>query len=141
MPPVSSSVTIRDVARVAQVHPGTVSRALNEETIASRDRWEAVAEESPADGIPRLRAEALLRLALLEFSSGRPELAESYVRRLGEPDLKDAVPVSWKAGLSDLARLAPDSEHGGGPLPVGASTQRREGQNRERTGRDPVRDR
>ncbi len=29
-----TSVTIRDVARVAQVHPGTVSRALNEETRA-----------------------------------------------------------------------------------------------------------
>jgi LacI family transcriptional regulator len=32
MRPVGASVTIRDVARVAQVHPGTVSRALNEET-------------------------------------------------------------------------------------------------------------
>jgi LacI family transcriptional regulator len=29
-----SSVTVRDVARVANVHPGTVSRALNEETRA-----------------------------------------------------------------------------------------------------------
>jgi LacI family transcriptional regulator len=29
---VRTSVTIRDVARVAKVHPGTVSRALNEET-------------------------------------------------------------------------------------------------------------
>lgn len=29
-----ASVTIRDVARVAEVHPGTVSRALNEETRA-----------------------------------------------------------------------------------------------------------
>jgi LacI family transcriptional regulator, galactose operon repressor len=29
-----SSVTIRDVARVAEVHPGTVSRALNEQTRA-----------------------------------------------------------------------------------------------------------
>jgi LacI family transcriptional regulator len=29
---VSNSVTIRDVARVADVHPGTVSRALNERT-------------------------------------------------------------------------------------------------------------
>src|ERR1700733_11307903 len=29
-----TSVTIRDVARVAEVHPGTVSRALNEQTRA-----------------------------------------------------------------------------------------------------------
>jgi LacI family transcriptional regulator len=31
-PPVRSTVTIRDVARLAEVHPGTVSRALNEQT-------------------------------------------------------------------------------------------------------------
>ena len=31
---VRTSVTIRDVARLADVHPGTVSRALNEETRA-----------------------------------------------------------------------------------------------------------
>ena len=31
---VRTTVTIRDVARVAKVHPGTVSRALNEETRA-----------------------------------------------------------------------------------------------------------
>ena len=34
MSPVRTSVTIRDVARVAKVHPGTVSRALNAETRA-----------------------------------------------------------------------------------------------------------
>jgi LacI family transcriptional regulator len=32
MTPVRTSVTIRDVARLAEVHPGTVSRALNEQT-------------------------------------------------------------------------------------------------------------
>src|SRR5665213_1653027 len=34
MAPVRTSVTIRDVARVAKVHPGTVSRALNVQTRA-----------------------------------------------------------------------------------------------------------
>jgi LacI family transcriptional regulator len=34
MVPVRTSVTIRDVARLAEVHPGTVSRALNEQTRA-----------------------------------------------------------------------------------------------------------
>jgi LacI family transcriptional regulator len=34
MAPVRTSVTIRDVARLAEVHPGTVSRALNEQTRA-----------------------------------------------------------------------------------------------------------
>jgi LacI family transcriptional regulator len=45
-----SSVTIRDVARLAEVHPGTVSRALNEETRAlvnpeTADRVLRAAEE------------------------------------------------------------------------------------------------
>ena len=34
MNPARSAVTIRDVARLAEVHPGTVSRALNEQTRA-----------------------------------------------------------------------------------------------------------
>lgn len=34
MPGMRTTVTIRDVARVAKVHPGTVSRALNDETRA-----------------------------------------------------------------------------------------------------------
>jgi LacI family transcriptional regulator len=34
MSPVRSAVTIREVARLAEVHPGTVSRALNEQTRA-----------------------------------------------------------------------------------------------------------
>jgi LacI family transcriptional regulator len=34
IPRVRASVTIRDVARLAEVHPGTVSRALNEQTRA-----------------------------------------------------------------------------------------------------------
>ena len=32
MPRVRTAVTISDVARLAEVHPGTVSRALNEQT-------------------------------------------------------------------------------------------------------------
>ncbi|MGA8302540.1 MAG: ATP-binding protein [Thermoplasmata archaeon] len=116
-------------------------RALNEETTQARDRWEVVAEETPANGIPRLRAEALLRLALLEYSSGRPDLAAAHVNRLGAPDVRSALPSEWVAELSDLERLAAQSEHGGAPLPVGASSQRREGQERERSRREPVRDR
>ena len=43
---VRTSVTIRDVARVAKVHPGTVSRALNEET-------RALVNEETADRVLR----------------------------------------------------------------------------------------
>ena len=44
MGPVRSAVTIRDVARLAEVHPGTVSRALNEETrgLVNRETAERV---------------------------------------------------------------------------------------------------
>ena len=117
-------------------------RALNEETGAARDRWEAVAEESSADGIPRLRAEALYRLGLLEYTSGRPELGEVYIAQLSEPEMRSALPVAWRAGVPDLARLAPASSHGGAPLPVVAPAPRRkESQGRERARREPVRDR
>jgi tetratricopeptide (TPR) repeat protein len=116
-------------------------RALNEETGAARDRWEAVAEEPAGDGIPRLRAEALVRLALLEFTSGRPELGDEYVARLGQPDMQAAMPIAWRAGIADLPQLSAESEHGSAPLPVGAAPRRRDSQNRERTRREPVRDR
>ncbi|MGI0129253.1 MAG: AAA family ATPase [Thermoplasmata archaeon] len=116
-------------------------RALNEETTSARDRWEAIADEPAVSGIPRLRAEALVRLALLEFTSGRPELAEESVRRLDDDDLRGAIPAAWAPGLADLARLASESEHGGAPLPIAAVPLRRDGQSRERARREPVRDR
>ena len=43
--PVRATVTIRDVARLAEVHPGTVSRALNEQTRALVN--EDTAERAP----------------------------------------------------------------------------------------------
>jgi hypothetical protein len=116
-------------------------QALNEETTAARDRWEALVEETAVEGIPRYRTEALLRLALLEFSSGRADVAAEHVRRLQEPELLEALPAAYRAGLSDLARVAPESEHGGGPLPVGGSAKRRDGQKGERSRREPVRNR
>jgi tetratricopeptide (TPR) repeat protein len=116
-------------------------RALREETGAARDRWEAIADETTADGIPRFRAEALIRLALLEFSSNRPEIAEEHVRRLGDAEVRDALPASWSAAIPDLARMAPDSDYGGGPFPIAPTQGLREGENRERRRREPVRDR
>jgi tetratricopeptide (TPR) repeat protein len=116
-------------------------RALNDETGVARDRWEAVAEETASDGIPRLRAEALLRLALLEFSSGRPEIGEAHAGRLAKPDVLETLPKSWQVTVPDLARLAPESEHGGAPLPVGAKPPRKDSQKAERSRREAVRDR
>ncbi len=118
-------------------------RSLNEETGAARDRWEAVAEEPAGDGIPRLRAEALLRLALLEFSSGRPELGEVYIAQLSEPEMRSALPAAWRENVPDLARLASGSDHGGAPLPIPPAGARPGGssQERERGRREAVRDR
>ncbi len=117
-------------------------RSLNEETSVARDRWEAVAEEPVSDGIPRLRAEALIRLALLEHSSGRPDLGDAYIAQLAEPELASAIPAAWKPSLGGLAELASASEHGGAPLPVvPTETKRRDSQGRERPRREPVGDR
>lgn len=111
------------------------ARALNEETTIARDRWEAVAEEPAGDGVPRLRAEALVRLALLEYSSGRPELAEARVGQLAEPEMQGALPVAWKASLDDLAQQAASSEHGGAPFPISTAPRRGESQKGERARR------
>jgi tetratricopeptide (TPR) repeat protein len=116
-------------------------RAINEETRTARDLWEAIAEEPGSLTIPRYRAEALLRLALLEFTSDRNEIAEGYVETLKTPDVREALPPDWLPMLDDLAKLAPDSEHGGAPLPVEPLPRRREGQGRERSRRETVRDR
>jgi hypothetical protein len=116
-------------------------RALHDETGDARDRWEAVAEEPTADGIPRLRAEALLRLVLLEHSSGRPEVAEAYLEKLRAPGVLDALPAPWRVGMDDLPTLAADSEHGGSPLPVTHEERRQGSKKTERARREPVGDR
>ncbi|MGA8542252.1 MAG: ATP-binding protein [Thermoplasmata archaeon] len=116
-------------------------QALNEETTSARDRWEAIIDEPATEGVPRYRAEAFLRLALLEFSSGRADIAAEHLRRLNEPDLLRALPDALRTGLSDLVKVASESEHGGAPLPVETSPKRREGQKVERPRREPVRNR
>jgi len=84
-----------------------------------------------------------VRLALLEHAAGRADIAEGYTRTIGTPEVQDALPRDWIADLGSLARLAPESQHGGAPLPIvaGGSPGRREGQGRERPRREPVRDR
>jgi tetratricopeptide (TPR) repeat protein len=118
-------------------------RALNGETGPARDRWEAIVQAPANDSLPRIRAEALVRLALLEHAAGRADIAEGYTRTIGTPEVQDALPRDWIADLGSLARLAPESQHGGAPLPIvaGGSPGRREGQGRERPRREPVRDR
>ncbi len=91
--------------------------ALNDSLDAARDRWEAVAEEPGGDSIPRLRAEALVRLALMAHSLKRTEEAAELTQRLTAPELRAAWPPGWEKWVGELEPRAPSSEHGGSPLP------------------------
>jgi tetratricopeptide (TPR) repeat protein len=108
--------------------------ALNDSTDAARDRWEAIAEEPAHASIPRLRVEAIVRLALMAYARRLPEDAEAWVQRLSVPETQSAIPPAWEAWIGDLERRAPQSDHGGAPLPPPApdlertqKSERREG--------------
>jgi hypothetical protein len=109
--------------------------ALKDESTPARDRWEAIVESPASDSLPRLRAEALLRLALLEHSTGVPDGTTDYSTRARSPEVEAALPESWRATLGDLARFGPASQHGGAPLPVAASADRAVSEKRERSRR------
>ncbi len=116
--------------------------AVNELVDAARDRWEAMADAAGPTAIPRLKVEAVVRLALLEYGR-RPERAAELVAQLSQPDLSAAIPRTWRSWIPNLERLAPDSDRGGGPLPppsappppppraAAASPERRERSRRE----------
>ncbi|MGP8077346.1 MAG: AAA family ATPase [Thermoplasmata archaeon] len=91
--------------------------ALAGETEAARDRWSAIVDLPPGLSIPRLRAEAMVRLALLEYSTGGTEEGKRMRGRLSEPDVAPALPAGWSEWVDQLEALAPVSKHGGGPLP------------------------
>ena len=84
---------------------------------AARDRWSALVDLPPTLSLPRLRAEALLRLALLERAAGRSDEVERLTAALDAPDVAAALPKPWQAWAKDLATQAPSSHHGGGTLP------------------------
>jgi hypothetical protein len=118
------------------------SYAIADQAQSARDRWEAIVEEPAADSIPRLKAEALVRLALLEHASGASDRAVELVEQLEAPELRDALPEGWSTFLPDLARLAPECDLGGGVLPPTRRLERRrESDRRERGRSEPVRDR
>ena len=91
--------------------------ALNDSLDAARDRWQAIADEPSSDSIPRLRAEALVRLALLAYALRQTEEAETRMRALDAPDLRGALPAGWEQWKGELELRAPQSDHGGSPLP------------------------
>ena len=115
--------------------------ALNDLRDWARDRWGAIADEPGPTSIPRIRAEAVVRLALLEYPR-RPDQAEALVALLKEPELAEALPPEWSSWLGGLERLAPESENGGSSLPPPGSAARAPSrERREHPGREPVHDR
>ncbi len=115
--------------------------ALNDRAEEARDRWEAIADAPGSVPIPRIRAEAVVRLALLEY----PRIAErgaEYEAKLADPEIARGVPPSWKPWIGEVARLASASDNGGSILPPPPPTERRRSsERRERPRREPVQDR
>ena len=110
--------------------------ATEEASEGARERWLAIIDEPESTALPSLRAEALTRLALLEYARKRPEDAAPLVARLEDPQVREALPPGWTEFLPDLERLAPQSDHGGARLPPSELvTRRREPEHRERTRR------
>ena len=112
--------------------------AVNDLREAARDRWEAIVDEPGPTAIPRIRTEAVVRLALLEYPR-RPDRAEELVRALREPEVALALPRGWATWVNELERLAPESENGGGPLPPARTSERPSSpERREEPRREPV---
>jgi len=89
----------------------------------ARERWSAIAEEPGPSGIPRLRAEALVRLALLDLTTGRAEEGAKELERLRTGDAAKALPAAWVPGLAEIESWAPASHSGGGKLPPPPSSK------------------
>ena len=110
--------------------------ATEENNEAARERWLALIDEPESTGLPTFRAEALVRLALLELARKRPEDAAPLLERLHDPEVGAALPGGWSEMLPDLPRLAPNSDHGGARLPPSVLLgRRRESERRERSRR------
>ncbi len=106
---------------------------------AARERWEAIVDLPGPASIPRIRAEATVRLALLEHVH-RPERGRALAEELRSRELLAALPAGWSAWVRDLATLAPASENGGARLPPAVKGPARPSspQRRERPRREPV---
>jgi len=116
--------------------------AVGEFLDLARDRWTAIIDLEGALGIPRIRAEALFRLSLLERSSGRQDEAAELAARWNVPEVRALLPPSWGPLADRWEEWAPRSDHGGGPLPPPPPSERRERpEGRERRRKQPVQDR
>ena len=69
--------------------------ALTQRLDAARDAWSAIVDLAPAQASPRIRTEAILRLAILEASDGHEEVASELLGRLKQPELARAMRPEW----------------------------------------------
>lgn len=92
-------------------------QAFNDALDEARDRWEAIADEPTGDSIPRLRAEALVRLTLMAYADRRSDDAVELTRQLAALDVRAALPSGSERWIDDLERRAPHSDHGASLLP------------------------
>lgn len=96
------------------------ARALAGAVDEARDRWAALVDLPPADSLPRVRMEAIVRLALLEFASGATEEGRRLVAELDAPEMAAVLPADWAPWVRELESVAAGSKHGGAPLPPNA---------------------
>ncbi len=101
--------------------------AMGDATDEARDRWRALLDLPAPLAIPRLQAEATVRLALLEFGHGREDVARALQARLETPALQALLPAELRGLVPTLADAAPRSDHGGGPLPPKPPSERTTG--------------
>lgn len=92
-------------------------QALAGDTDGARDRWSALVDLPAAQSIPRVRAEAMARLALLEYSSGGVAEGKALEDRLASREIAGTLPPGWADWVGNLEELAAASGRGGGRLP------------------------
>ncbi len=110
---------------------------------AARDRWLVLLDLPPAQNQPRFKAEAMVRLAFLEYSTDHAEAGRAYLDRLWSPEMFDAVPARWKTWLGELERFVPTSGAGGSALPGAPFSEPQQGgsEHGKHLRRHPVQDR
>ncbi|MCI4360970.1 MAG: hypothetical protein L3J91_04640, partial [Thermoplasmata archaeon] len=92
--------------------------AADDRLEVARDRWTALVDRPGPLLFPRLRAEASMRLALLEFADHRPEEAQKHLARLADETLSPSVPREWLRDPEALSLVAEATRHGAGAIPV-----------------------
>ncbi|MCI4322267.1 MAG: hypothetical protein L3K05_08200, partial [Thermoplasmata archaeon] len=91
--------------------------AAEERLDAARDRWGSILDRPGPILYPRLRAEAAIRLALLEFADHRPSEARGFLHRLDDDELHGAIPKRWVVSPEVLQGKAEGLRHGAAALP------------------------